>query len=32
MGEGGIVKEVGINMGTLLYLKWITYCLAPGAA
>ena len=24
MREGGIVREVGINMGTLLYLKWIT--------
>ena len=23
MREGGIVREVGINMGTLLYLKWI---------
>ena len=24
MGEGGIVREVGTNMDTLLYLKWIT--------
>ena len=29
MGEG-IIKEFGINMYTLLYLKWITYCIAQG--
>ena len=29
MGEG-IIKEFGINMYTLLYLKWITHCIAQG--
>ena len=30
---GGIVREFGIDMYTLLYLKWITnktYCIAQG--
>ena len=32
MGEG-IVREVGVDMYTLLYLKWITnkVCIAHGA-
>ena len=29
MGEG-IIREFGINMYTLLYLKWITHCLTQG--
>ena len=31
IGEG-IIREFGINMYTLLYLKWITriYCIAQG--
>ena len=26
----GIIREFGINMYTLLYLKWITHCIAKG--
>ena len=29
IGEG-IIREFGINMYTLLYLKWITHCIAKG--
>ena len=32
-GRGGIVRELGIDRCTLLYLKWITnrtYCTAQG--